>query len=179
MKALEKARPRRYETANGLAKDVQRYLAGDAVEACPPTLGYRLRKAYRKNRAAILAGGAFAAVLVAATAVSLASVVQARRAEADAVAARDAEAEQRGEVAEKHEAAVKAGQEAADQRDRTKAANAQLEEQQRRQRAEQYSWDMLTLATVWEAGNVVQARHLLERHAPELRGFEWHFWNRQ
>ena len=72
MKALEKDRTRRYETANGLAQDVQRYLSGDAVEACPPTLGYRLTKAYRRNRAAVLVGGAFAAVLLIATGVSLA-----------------------------------------------------------------------------------------------------------
>jgi serine/threonine protein kinase len=43
MKALEKDRNRRYDSATGLAKDVQRYLSGDAVEACPPTIGYRLR----------------------------------------------------------------------------------------------------------------------------------------
>jgi len=54
MKCLEKDRSRRYETANGLARDVQRYLAGDAVEACPPTLGYRLRKFYRKHRTAVI-----------------------------------------------------------------------------------------------------------------------------
>jgi serine/threonine protein kinase len=89
MKALEKDRGRRYETANGLAKDVQRYLAGDAVEACPPTLAYRLRKAYRRNRAAVLTAGAFVLVLVAATAVSAAFAVRARRAEAEAVAERD------------------------------------------------------------------------------------------
>ena len=93
MKALEKDRGRRYETANGLAKDVQRYLAGDAVEACPPTLGYRLRKAYRRNRAAVLTAGAFALVLVAATAVSVAFAVRARQAEADAMAERDRVAE--------------------------------------------------------------------------------------
>src|SRR5262245_55053827 len=78
MKALEKARPRRYESANALARDVQRYLAGDAVEACPPTLGYRLRKAYRRNRAAVLTAGAFAAVLVAAAGVSVAFGLHAR-----------------------------------------------------------------------------------------------------
>src|SRR5262249_11867320 len=41
MKALEKDRSRRYETATGLARDVQRHLAGEAVQACPPTLSYR------------------------------------------------------------------------------------------------------------------------------------------
>jgi serine/threonine protein kinase/tetratricopeptide (TPR) repeat protein len=89
MRCLEKDRSRRYETANGLAKDVQRYLAGDTVEACPPTFGYRLRKAYRRNRAAILTAGAFALLLVAATAVSVAFATQARRAAEDAVAERD------------------------------------------------------------------------------------------
>ena len=42
MKCLEKDRSRRYETANGLARDVQRYLADESVEACPPSAGYRL-----------------------------------------------------------------------------------------------------------------------------------------
>ena len=59
MKALEKDRTRRYESANGLAKDLQRYLNGDAVEACPPTLGYRLKKSYRRNKSAVCVTAAF------------------------------------------------------------------------------------------------------------------------
>ena len=42
MKALEKDRNRRYETANGFARDVQRYLADEPVQACPPSAAYRL-----------------------------------------------------------------------------------------------------------------------------------------
>src|SRR5262249_16828280 len=42
MKALAKDRVRRYETANGLARDLQRYLADEVVEARPPSAGYRL-----------------------------------------------------------------------------------------------------------------------------------------
>ena len=53
MKALEKDRTRRYETANGFGRDIQRYLEGDVVEACPPSATYRLRKFARKNRAAL------------------------------------------------------------------------------------------------------------------------------
>lgn len=64
LKALEKDRGRRYESANGLAADINRYLAGDSVEACPPTWTYRLRKAYKRNRPAVLAGGVLALVLV-------------------------------------------------------------------------------------------------------------------
>src|SRR6185369_15345819 len=52
MRALEKDRNRRYETANGFAMDVLRYLADEAVQACPPSAGYRLRKFVRRNRSA-------------------------------------------------------------------------------------------------------------------------------
>jgi serine/threonine protein kinase/Flp pilus assembly protein TadD len=57
MKALEKDRNRRYETANGFAADVQRYLADEAVQACPPSVGYRLRKFARRNKRALTVAG--------------------------------------------------------------------------------------------------------------------------
>ena len=62
MKTLEKDRNRRYETANGFAADVQRYLDDEPVQACPPSAGYRLRKFARRNRVALLT---IAAVVVA------------------------------------------------------------------------------------------------------------------
>ena len=54
MKALEKDRNRRYETANGFAADVQRYLNDEPVQACPPSAWYRFRKFARRNKAAFL-----------------------------------------------------------------------------------------------------------------------------
>ncbi len=84
MKCLEKQRERRYETANGLARDVERYLSGDPVEACPPSAAYRLRKFARKHRAALATAGAFTALLAVATVVSTASAVRATRAERQA-----------------------------------------------------------------------------------------------
>jgi tetratricopeptide (TPR) repeat protein len=59
MKALEKDRARRYETANGLANDISRYLNDEPVQACPPSAGYRLRKFARRNK-----GGVAVAALV-------------------------------------------------------------------------------------------------------------------
>ena len=56
MKALEKDRNRRYETANGFAADVQRYLDDEPVQACPPSAGYRFRKFARRNKAALVDG---------------------------------------------------------------------------------------------------------------------------
>jgi serine/threonine protein kinase/WD40 repeat protein len=65
MKALEKDRNRRYETANSLATDVQHYLADEPVQACPPTVGYRLRKLVRRNKGPMLAVGLVLLALVA------------------------------------------------------------------------------------------------------------------
>jgi serine/threonine protein kinase/tetratricopeptide (TPR) repeat protein len=55
MKCLEKDRSRRYETANGLAQDLQRYLRDEPVLAYPPTLAYRARKVFRRYKGAVLA----------------------------------------------------------------------------------------------------------------------------
>ena len=65
MKALEKDRSRRYETANGFASDVQRYLADEPVLACPPSAAYRFRKFVRRNRGPVTAGLLVAISLVA------------------------------------------------------------------------------------------------------------------
>ena len=51
MKCLEKDRNRRYETANSLARDIERYLHDEPVQACPPSAAYRLRKFARRHRA--------------------------------------------------------------------------------------------------------------------------------
>ena len=65
MKALEKDRVRRYETANGLATDIQRHLNNEPVVARPPSRLYRFRKLVRRNRVVFAAAGAVTAVLVA------------------------------------------------------------------------------------------------------------------
>ena len=68
MKALEKDRNRRYETANGFALDVQRYLNDEPVQACPPSAGYRLRKFARRNKRRLtMVAVAAAALLIAAS----------------------------------------------------------------------------------------------------------------
>src|SRR5207247_1028189 len=81
MKALEKDRRRRYETANALARDLERYLNEEPVEACPPSAVYRLRKFARKNRKLLAAAAAFALLLLAGTGVSTWQAVRATLAE--------------------------------------------------------------------------------------------------
>jgi serine/threonine protein kinase/tetratricopeptide (TPR) repeat protein len=80
MKALEKDRDLRYESASALAADVQRYLNNEAVEACPPSAGYRLRKYVRRNRRGLVTVGVIAVALVTATAVSTWQAMVARNA---------------------------------------------------------------------------------------------------
>jgi tRNA A-37 threonylcarbamoyl transferase component Bud32 len=89
MRALEKDRVRRYDTASALARDIQRYLAGDPVDAGPPSATYRLSKFARKYRAWLLTSAAFAAMLVATTAVSAWQALRATRAERLAEAERN------------------------------------------------------------------------------------------
>jgi serine/threonine protein kinase len=63
MKALEKDRSRRYETANGLGVDIERFLAGEAVAAAPPGRVYRVRKFVRRHRATVVAASVVIACL--------------------------------------------------------------------------------------------------------------------
>jgi non-specific serine/threonine protein kinase/serine/threonine-protein kinase len=82
MKALEKDRRRRYETANDFAADVTRYLADKPVEACPPSAWYRFSKYARRNRAALTTATLVALALITGTLVSAwqaAVAVRARR----------------------------------------------------------------------------------------------------
>ena len=64
MKALEKDRNRRYETANGFAADIERYLHDEPVQACPPSAAYRLRKFVRRNKGPVLAAALVLLTLV-------------------------------------------------------------------------------------------------------------------
>jgi hypothetical protein len=59
MKALDKDPSRRYESANDLAADIQRYLVDQPVSACPPSTWYRLRKFARWNRGGPILGGIY------------------------------------------------------------------------------------------------------------------------
>jgi tetratricopeptide (TPR) repeat protein/tRNA A-37 threonylcarbamoyl transferase component Bud32 len=70
LKCLEKDRGRRYQTANGLARDVERYLADEIVEARPPSAGYRVWKLLRRNKSKVAVTVALAlSLLVGAAAV--------------------------------------------------------------------------------------------------------------
>jgi eukaryotic-like serine/threonine-protein kinase len=86
MKSLEKDRSRRYETANGLAMDIERYLSNEPVLASPPSRVYRLRKLVARNRLVFAAATAMVVLLAAGVVGTSFGLVRARQAEARASA---------------------------------------------------------------------------------------------
>ncbi len=158
MKALEKDRSRRYETANGFAMDVQRFLAGEPVQAVPPSVSYKFRKFVRKNRAPVavaclvgisLLGG------IAGTTWGLIRAVQGRR---EALQARE-------EAAERAES------------ERIASQQASLSEERAQQTA--YAARMALAGSDWQNGNVGRIRATLaETESYPDRGFEWYYWQR-
>jgi tetratricopeptide (TPR) repeat protein len=80
LKCLEKERSRRYETASALARDVQRFLADEVVEARPPGTAYRLRKWLRKHRGPVVAGGLLVLALLGGVVGTTVGMLQAHQA---------------------------------------------------------------------------------------------------
>ncbi len=103
MKALEKDRARRYETANGLALDIQRHLSNEPVLACPPSNLYRFHKLVRRNKLAIAAVTAVAAALITGLGVSTWLLLQekAARSRADVAEQEQSRLQQEAKAGEK------------------------------------------------------------------------------
>jgi WD40 repeat protein len=170
MKCLEKDRGRRYETANGLALDIQRYLADEPVLAGPPGVGYRVRKFARKHRAAVLTAAAFALLLMTAAVVSTWLAVWAMRAEGVADD-RARQASEERDTAEKER-----------QRAERNAAQAKAEELTARRNL--YGANINLTFSAWKDREIDRVRELLDKQRPEytggidLRGFEWNAFQR-
>jgi serine/threonine protein kinase/WD40 repeat protein len=156
MKCLEKDRSRRYETANGLAMDIQRHLSNEPVVARPPSASYRVEKFVRRNKVLVTAAAVVAMVIVLGVVVSTWQAVRAR-----------AEAKRADEYAKR--ATVSAGQ---------------ADEARRRAQAEAYASDMNRAQQALALNNLGLAQDLLNRHRPQdvqpdLRGWEWRYLWRQ
>ncbi|HTA31149.1 MAG TPA: serine/threonine-protein kinase, partial [Candidatus Cybelea sp.] len=105
MKALEKERARRYETANGLAMDIRRHLSNEPVLARPPSRVYRLQKLVRRNKVVFVAAAAVAAALIAGLGTSTWLFLKAREAELQQTRlAREAELARSNEAKLRHQA---------------------------------------------------------------------------
>jgi WD40 repeat protein/serine/threonine protein kinase len=166
MKCLEKDRVRRYETANGLGADLQRFINNEPVAARPPSTSYRFRKFVRRNRAIVAAATSVALVLALGTCVSTWQAIRATRAER-------AQSKLRGEA---QDAQIIASAEA-------KKAKEAVESEKRERTAREkdlYIADMNLAQQAWEQNNIEKVRQLLKATADfPNRGFEWYYWQRQ
>ena len=162
MKCLEKDRTRRYETASGLARDVERYLADEPVEAVRPARATGCGRSARKYRTPLRVAGAFLLLLVAGV---IASTWQAIRATVAERGGREPQARGR-----------RGRGQAEQRRDELAAVNDNL-------RRANYVADMNLARVAWDENNLGRAHELLEKHRPrpgeaDLRGFEWHYLRR-
>jgi serine/threonine protein kinase len=101
LKALEKDRARRYETANALSRDIQRYLADEVVEARPPSVGYRVSKFVRRHKGHVIAASLVLLALVGGIVGTTLGLFEARRQQEEA---KKQEKITRDETAEKEKA---------------------------------------------------------------------------
>jgi WD40 repeat protein len=158
MKCLEKDRTRRYDTANGLAADLQRHLSNEPVQARPPSTAYRIQKAWQRNKLAFPAAAAVALALIVGSTVSTWQAVVATR-------ATRAETEQRL-AAQNAEALAVANE---------KEARAQ----QKRADHTAYIASLGSIQADWEKRNYARIRETLasQQDYPEP-SFEWLYWQR-
>ena len=152
MKALEKDRNRRYETADGLAMDIRRCLDNEPVVARPPSSAYRFQKAIHRNKLMFGAATAVVAALLAGIVISTWQVIQSRKAQRETEAARNDE--------------------------RLLLIKAQAQALAARRTA--YSTDMNAVEQALKENNLGRARMLLNRQKPQpgeldLRDWEWRY----
>jgi eukaryotic-like serine/threonine-protein kinase len=166
MKALEKDRARRYETANGLAADIQRHINNEPVVARPPRKLYQFEKLVRRNKLTFAAIVSVIATLLLGFSVSAWQYFEKSRAYGRVV---EAEQEQ-SSLRQKAEKATK--------------AEAKLREDaevlQETTRQNLYAADMYLVQHALEDGNYGLATRLLNAHRPkpgqkEIRGWEWRY----
>src|SRR5207249_8352772 len=95
MKRLEKDRGRRYETANGVGTEIERFLNNEPVIARPPSRAYRFQKLVRRNKLAFAAGASISIAVLAGMTLSLWESARARKSERAAPLAEQHENQQR------------------------------------------------------------------------------------
>lgn len=180
MKALEKDRNRRYETANGFAADVQRYLNDEPVQACPPSRWYRFRKFARRNKGSVLAVSLVVLALIGGIIGTSWGMFRATEAEADAK-------RKAGEktVALREKTVALGEKEAALATAKTNEREAHKQktlakEQELLARRRFYAAQTNLAMQAWEGGDLARTLELLETQRPkfdqdDLRSFEWYY----
>lgn len=161
MKAIDKERNRRYDTASNFAADIRKFLQNEEIEARPPSMSYRMQKFLRRNKGAVIAGSLLLFTLLLGIFGSTIGMIRAKRdAEANRMLTRKANQATDNELKARTEA-----QNAADK--------AKLAEQIVR---DQNYFHLINLAEVaLEKGHPADALRLLNDCQKSLRHWEWRF----
>ena len=161
MKCLEKDRTRRYETANGLARDIQCYLADEVVEARPPSANYRLQKFIRRHKVQVIAASLVLLTLVGGVVGTTIGLL-----EANAAAQKERNA---------NTAAQTARTVAENAAEAEKAAKIEAQRQQVRAEWLLYASKITLAQRELEADNVDAAAAVLKSTRPDFRGWEYDY----
>jgi WD40 repeat protein/serine/threonine protein kinase len=154
MKALEKDRNRRYESASAFAADVQRYLNDEPVQACPASAWYRFRKFARRNKAVLATGSALGAAML----VTVGSLISAVTVLADSKV--QVEQEQK---------------ETKSALDRETQLNNNLVKSLEREVRAKYRQNIQLADRELASDNIGRAEELLDDCPAALRGWEWNY----
>jgi eukaryotic-like serine/threonine-protein kinase len=180
MKALEKDRNRRYETANGLAADLRRYLDDEPVHACPPSAWYRFGKFARRNRAALLAAVLISVAMLAAVGMLAVSNLLITRQKNQKEAAL-LQARNNAKAANDQKRIAEQNARQADEQRGIAIANVKTaREQELLARHRFYAAQTHLAQQASESGQPARVLELLESLRPkfdqeDLRGFEWYY----
>jgi serine/threonine protein kinase/tetratricopeptide (TPR) repeat protein len=163
LKALDKDRARRYQSANDFAADIQRHLDHEPVLARPPSFAYRLTKFVRKHRVGVASAGVMLASLVLGLGAATLGFVRARIERDDAIRARSAEAAER--------IAAQDARRSAEEHRNTAQRNEQnaKREAQKSEAINQFLQEMLTSVTPDKArGDQVLVRDVLDQASARI-----------
>ena len=165
LKALEKDRARRYETANALARDIQRYLADEVVEARPPSMAYRVSKFVRRHKGQVIAASLVMLVLLGGIAGTTLGLFEARRQEQIA----------RDEATAKEEARATETQRVKERDKANNDLNKANDELTHRLGVS----EMVLANTAYDSRDYKLAAERLDQVPVEQRGWEWRYLKRR
>ncbi len=186
MKALEKDRTRRYESASAFAEDLNRYLTGDVVQACPPSMGYRIRKYVGRNKGIVTSSGIVAGLVILGLITttwlwrhSVAATKTAEEATAKVILEKEnVEREKRKVEAERDRADLNE-RAAIDEAGRSARSEENLRIQTDRLRFQQYATTLSEVQAHQQNGNLLAAATTLSTTPVSCRNWEYAHVNEQ
>jgi WD40 repeat protein/serine/threonine protein kinase/tetratricopeptide (TPR) repeat protein len=186
MKALEKDRARRYETANAFAADVQRYLGGEAVHAHPPSAGYRLKKFVRRHKGRVVAASLVLFALLGGIAGTTLGLIEARRQEQEAktqeqeAKTQEQEAKRQEQIARDESAEKEKARAAAAERVKERDAALKAEAERADELKHRLGTSAMVLANAaFDSRDFKLTAERLDAVPAGQRGWEWHYLKRQ